>query len=58
VRTARGKALIDGLLKIECIGHDFKIYEPIRETEAAFLQRHGLLNEAEKRHIEESESGE
>lgn len=43
-----GKSSYDGWLKIECVGHDFKIWEPIRETEWAFLQRHNLLNEKEK----------
>ena len=41
-----------GSFKSECVGHDFKIYEPARETEAEFLQRHGLLNETEKQYIE------
>jgi len=38
----------DGLYRLECVSHDFKIFLPQRETEKEFLQRHGLLNEPEK----------
>jgi hypothetical protein len=38
----------DQLYRIECVGHNFKIFLPVQETQAAFLQRHGLLNETEK----------
>lgn len=46
----------EGLYRLECVGHKFKIFLPQRETEAAFLQRHGLLNEAETRYIEEAKA--
>jgi hypothetical protein len=49
-----GKSSYCGLFRIECVGHEFKIFEPARETEREFLQRHGLLSEAELRHIEET----
>lgn len=52
----KGKSSFDCWLKIECVGHHFKIFVPERETEAAFLQRHNLLNEAEKRYIEETKT--
>lgn len=42
-----GKGSFDGLYKIECVGHAFRIYLPTRETEADFLRRHGLLNAVE-----------
>lgn len=48
----------DGLYRLECVSHDFKIFLPQRETETTFLQRHSLLNEAEKQHIEMTESDE
>ena len=51
-----GKSFYCGLFKIECVGHDFKIYEPQKESEIDFLQRHALLSEVELRHIEETKA--
>lgn len=45
----KGKSSFEGRLKIECVGHDFKIFEPQRESEKDFLIRCKLLNEAEKK---------
>ncbi|MGA2462772.1 MAG: hypothetical protein ABSH06_00270 [Thermodesulfobacteriota bacterium] len=49
-----GKSSFEGIYKIECVGHKFQIYEPQKESEIDFLQRHALLSEVELRHIEET----
>ena len=53
----KGKNSFEGLYKIECVGHKFRIYEPIRETEADFLHRHGLLTPTEKKLVEKMPEG-
>jgi hypothetical protein len=39
----------DGLYRLECVGHKFKIFLPTIESEDNFLERHNLLNEVEKK---------
>jgi hypothetical protein len=47
----KGKSSCDGRFKIECVGFKYHIFLPTQESEKKYLQRHGLLNEAEKRYI-------
>ena len=44
----KDKSSFDGVFKIESVGHKFNIFLPTIESEKDFLQRHNLLNEAEK----------
>jgi len=51
----KGKSSFDGWLKIECVGHDFKIYEPIRESQKEYLMRLNLLTAKEQELLENME---
>jgi hypothetical protein len=44
----KGKSSFCGLLKIECVSKNFRIFEPALESETDFLRRYDLLTEEEK----------